>query len=201
MGRVSDSLYFLRKWNGILSPIKMLKFCTLTWKQREDLKMDTFRVPLLSLLTTAVKSSRRELEDVLGLLCYTGDGFDLRNIYRDPKSLKLRFSEINQLLTKYFKTGDLDLSALKWPSLSQRLLSMRELFEKIRERLIKKILALQVKFHGDSDRTFEQFTCLSEPNVLQDFYKVFGQFIKVKEFYSGNPEGYIAFRDFLEQFF
>jgi hypothetical protein len=76
--------------------------------------MDVFRVPLLSLLTTAVKNSRRDLEDVLGMLCYTGDGFDLRNIYRDPKSLKIRFSEVNQVLTKYFKTRDpLDLSALK----------------------------------------------------------------------------------------
>jgi uncharacterized protein YsxB (DUF464 family) len=78
---------------------------------------------------------------------------------------------------------------------------MRPLFEKIRERLIKKILALQVKLHGDSSRTFENFTCLSEPNVLQDFFNVVRQFIKIEEFYSENPEGYLSFRDFLEQFF
>jgi len=168
MGRVSDALYFLTKWNGLFSPVQMINRCVLTWDQRIKYSPKNLYIPLLALLSVALRNTKMPTEDLLKFLLVRDEGdIDFRSLFKKIQVVKPRVQEINSLLDSFFKTGQFSVKALKWPSWDQRGIVLFHPLATIKERLIEKILSYQDKFHGNPYHV----TCLSERPILDKFYK------------------------------
>lgn len=149
MGRISDSLYFLQKWNAQkLGIIPIVRRTALTWPGLQSSSREVVNVPLLALMSTALRQSRLPLEKFFLFLLKPGEAwFEFKTLYSRISNLKINQQEVVDFLSSFFSgTGIIIPDTRDW---TRRRLALSGPFTGLRGGLIDKIVALQDKIHGE----------------------------------------------------
>lgn len=149
MGRVSDALYFLQKWNTHGNSIdSVVRRASLSAKDIKSPDRKVINVPLLALLSTAVRQTRTPLEKFFLFLLRPGEAwFEFKNLYRKVSSLKVNHQEATDLLSSFFAGKGFEIPDTRdW---TRRRIALSSPFTGVRGGLIDRILSLQTKIHGD----------------------------------------------------
>jgi len=149
MGRCTDALYFLQKWDTAKLPVQSIVFRAVsTWdKLRSPLRSD-LSVPLLALLSIALRQKRVPITNFLTFLFKEGVDFDFKDLYRKVSGLKPNLEEVSLVLKKFF-AGESDLLPSSASFLQRTWALQAGPLQGIHKRLVNQIMTVQLRLHGE----------------------------------------------------
>lgn len=150
VGRVSDALYFIQKWSSRkkFNPGSIVAKVVPNWKGFVKPCPKDNNIALLALLQVVIKQSKQPLEDYLRILCFRKGALDIRVLFDKVIDLAVRPIEVIQILKRWFKDGEFDISHIKNPSWEERGEMLLNAQESIRLRVVEEIVKY-IKDFGD----------------------------------------------------
>jgi hypothetical protein len=107
MGRCTDALYFLEKWSTANLPIQAIVFRAVsTWDKLSSPQRSDLSVPLLALLSIALRQKRVPIANFLTFLFKEGTDFNFRDLFKKVSGLKPNLEEVTVVLKKFFAGED-----------------------------------------------------------------------------------------------
>lgn len=148
MGRVSDALYFLEKWRTHGNSIPaIVRRCVLNWNSLNKNSREDINVPLLALLSTALRQSKLPLEKFfLFLMGQRERSLNFKDLYSKLSKLKVKQEEITFFLDLFFNKKEITFPFTRdWHN---REIAFSSVLLGLRKSLIVKIMELHDKLHG-----------------------------------------------------
>lgn len=111
-------------------------------------RREVINVPLLALMSTALRQSRLPLEKFFLFLLRPGEAwFEFKTLYSKISNIKINQQEVIEFLESFIRGDGIKIPDTRdW---TRRILALKGPFTGLRGGLIEKIVDLQKKIHGD----------------------------------------------------